>query len=89
MRGVPGVMWRDGDRVEYAGRAPNFMAMDDTPIPEFDEYFYARVEGGYESWADACEQKKTRSCASRSDTPSSPLASDAYCSSTREAARLT
>jgi ribosomal peptide maturation radical SAM protein 1 len=55
MRGLPGLMWRNGEAVEYAGRAPNFMAMDDTPIPEFDEYFYARVEGGYEEYEDACE----------------------------------
>jgi hypothetical protein len=37
----------------------------------------------------ACAQKNSRSCASRSDTPCSPLASVAYCSSTRDAARLT
>ena len=55
MQGLPGVMWRNSGRIEYAGRAPNFTAMDDTPIPEFDEYFYARSEGGYEDYKDACE----------------------------------
>jgi ribosomal peptide maturation radical SAM protein 1 len=55
LRGLRGIMWRDGEKVEYAGRAPNFQAMNDTPIPEFDEYFYARKEGGYEDWEDACE----------------------------------
>ncbi len=55
MQGLRGLMWRNGDKVEYAGRAPNFMAMDDTPIPEFDEYFYARQEGGYEDYEDCCE----------------------------------
>ncbi len=55
MEGLRGLMWRNGDKVEYAGRAPNFMAMDETPLPDFDEYFYARKEGGYEDYDEACE----------------------------------
>ena len=55
MAGVQGVMWRRGAEIEYAGRAPNFLAMNETPIPDFDEYFYAREEGGYEAYEDACE----------------------------------
>ncbi len=55
MEGLRGVMWRDRGEIRYAGRAPNFIAMDETPLPDFDEYFYARREGGYEDWADACE----------------------------------
>jgi ribosomal peptide maturation radical SAM protein 1 len=55
MEGLRGVMWRNRAKVEYAGRAPNFAAMDETPIPDFDEYFYARREGGYEEYEDACE----------------------------------
>jgi ribosomal peptide maturation radical SAM protein 1 len=55
MRGLPGIMWRNGSKVEYAGRAPNFQAMNETPVPEFDEYFYAREESGYEDWEEACE----------------------------------
>lgn len=55
MEGLRGVMWRDQGKIAYAGRAPNFTAMDETPLPEFDEYFYARREGGYEDYADACE----------------------------------
>jgi ribosomal peptide maturation radical SAM protein 1 len=55
MEGLRGVMWRDQEKLAYAGRAPNFMAMDETPLPDFDEYFYARREGGYEDYADACE----------------------------------
>jgi len=47
MAGMPGMMWRDGDRVAYAGRAPNLSDMNKTPVPDFDEYFYARKEGGY------------------------------------------
>ncbi len=50
MHGMPGMMWRDkaqGDRVAYAGRAPNLADMNKTPVPNFDEYFYARKEGGY------------------------------------------
>jgi hypothetical protein len=37
----------------------------------------------------ACEQKNSRSWASRSETAVSPLASEAYCIRIREAARLT
>ena len=56
MEGLRGLMWRDDQRKTiYAGRAPNFSAMDETPLPDFDEYFYARNEGGYENFEDACE----------------------------------
>ena len=40
-------MWRDNDQIQYAGRAPNLREMNKTPVPNFDEYFYARNEGGY------------------------------------------
>jgi ribosomal peptide maturation radical SAM protein 1 len=53
--GMPGVLWRNGNKTEYAGRAPNFMAMDETPTPNYDEYFYARTESKYEEYEDACE----------------------------------
>lgn len=54
MRGLRGVMWRgEGRRVEYAGRAPNLADMNQTPTPDFDEYFYARREGGYDTYPDA------------------------------------
>ena len=50
MEGVPGIMWRDGEgEVRYAGRAPNFIDMNNTPLPDFDEYFYARKASGYEA----------------------------------------
>jgi ribosomal peptide maturation radical SAM protein 1 len=55
MQGLRGIMWRKAGEIEYAGRAPNFHDMNDTPVPEFDEYFYARQEGGYENWEGACE----------------------------------
>ena len=56
LEGLKGVMWRDAQgKTVYAGRAPNFAAMDQTPLPEFDEYFYARDVGGYETFEDACE----------------------------------
>ncbi len=49
MEGLPGLMWRDGQgQIRYAGRAPNFMDMNSTPLPDYDEYFYAREAGGYE-----------------------------------------
>ncbi len=55
MRGLRGIMWRDNGQVVYAGRAPNFADMNSTPVPEFEEYFYARKEGGYEDYEDARE----------------------------------
>jgi ribosomal peptide maturation radical SAM protein 1 len=55
MRGLPGLMWRDGGEVAYAGRAPNLSDMNRTPVPEFDEYFYARKEGGYDAYDGAQE----------------------------------
>jgi len=49
MEGMPGVMWRDSEgAVHYEGRAPNFIDMNSTPLPDFDEYFYAREVSGYD-----------------------------------------
>lgn len=53
MKGLPGMLWRDGERVVFNGRAPNLQDMNRTPAPDFDEYFYARREGGYESFEGA------------------------------------
>ena len=54
MEGHLGIMWRDPqNQVRYAGRAPNFHAMNETPIPDFDEFYYARRASGYESWGPA------------------------------------
>lgn len=55
LTGLKGIMWRDGPSIQYAGRAPNFADMNATPVPDFDEYFYARREGGYEWSTEACE----------------------------------
>ena len=55
MSGMPGVMWRDEDGIVYAGRAPNLHDMNKTPVPDFDEYFYARKEGGYGTYDGAQE----------------------------------
>jgi ribosomal peptide maturation radical SAM protein 1 len=55
MRGLPGVMWRDNGNIAFAGRAPNFSDMNRTPIPDFDEYFYARREGGYGTYDNTQE----------------------------------
>ncbi|HLJ88768.1 MAG TPA: RiPP maturation radical SAM C-methyltransferase [Candidatus Angelobacter sp.] len=56
IEGHPGIMWRDSEgRVQYAGRAPNFHAMDETPIPDFDEYLYARNQCRYPSYEGARE----------------------------------
>jgi len=53
MRDLKGIMWRDGDEVIYAGRAPNFADMNATPVPDFDEYFYARKESAYITYEGA------------------------------------
>lgn len=53
LRGVPGLMWRNNGDIVYAGRAPNLADMNRTPTPNFDEYFYARREGGYDSYGAA------------------------------------
>jgi ribosomal peptide maturation radical SAM protein 1 len=45
--GQPGLMWRDGGKVAFTGRAANLHDMRATPVPDFDEYFYARREGGF------------------------------------------
>ena len=41
------------EEVVYNGRAPNLSDMNKTPVPDFDEYFYARKRGGYEYHEDA------------------------------------
>lgn len=48
MKGVAGMMWRDGDEVVYEGRAANFADLDRTPTPDFDEYFRTRTATGYD-----------------------------------------
>ncbi|HEU4932999.1 MAG TPA: RiPP maturation radical SAM C-methyltransferase [Pyrinomonadaceae bacterium] len=55
MKGMPGIMWRNDGQVVFNGRAPNLADMNKTPVPDFDEYFYARKEGGYQWWDDAQE----------------------------------
>ncbi len=55
MKGMPGIMWRNHGQVVFNGRAPNLADMNKTPVPDFDEYFYARKEGGYHWWDDAQE----------------------------------
>jgi ribosomal peptide maturation radical SAM protein 1 len=58
MEGLKGLMWRDQNdngRIRFEGRAPNFHAMNETPVPDYDEYFYARKEGGYAGYKGAPE----------------------------------
>jgi ribosomal peptide maturation radical SAM protein 1 len=40
-------MSREGGRIVFGGRAPNLRDLNVTPVPEFEEYFYARDESGY------------------------------------------
>jgi ribosomal peptide maturation radical SAM protein 1 len=50
LRGLRGLMHRENGEVQFAGRSPNFAQMDQTPTPDFSEYFYARREGGYDDY---------------------------------------
>ena len=59
-----------------------------TPLSHW-HWFFAYVGASVARGAIAWEQKKSRSCARRSDALVSPLAKEAYCNSTRDAARLT
>ena len=53
LAGLPGVMWRDHDTLRFHGRAPNLADLNTTPIPNYDEYFYARRESGYAGYDKA------------------------------------
>lgn len=55
MEGMPGLMRRDNGRIAFAGHAPNLSDMNKTPVPDFDEYFYARKESGYEQYDESQE----------------------------------
>ena len=48
MKGLRGMMWRDGDEIIYEGRAANFTDLDAAPTPDFDEYFRMRTATRYE-----------------------------------------
>jgi ribosomal peptide maturation radical SAM protein 1 len=50
MKGLAGMLWRDGDEVLYEGRAPNYTGLDNTPTPDFDEYFHTRAATGYDAY---------------------------------------
>jgi ribosomal peptide maturation radical SAM protein 1 len=47
VRGLQGVVSREDGRVAFGGRAPNLRDLGRTPVPDFDEYYYARTESGY------------------------------------------
>ncbi|MBI3181282.1 MAG: RiPP maturation radical SAM protein 1 [Myxococcales bacterium] len=55
LSGLPGLMRREGGQLSYAGRSPNLEDLDQTPVPDFDEYFYARERSGYERHPGAKE----------------------------------
>jgi ribosomal peptide maturation radical SAM protein 1 len=44
-------MSREGGKVIFGGRAPNLRDLNVTPVPEFDEYFYARTESRYAEYS--------------------------------------
>lgn len=47
LSGLQGLMSRDAGQVIFGGRAANLRDLNATPVPDFDEYFYARTESGY------------------------------------------
>jgi ribosomal peptide maturation radical SAM protein 1 len=47
VRGLAGLMSRQAGHPVFGGRAPNLRDLNVTPVPEFDEYFYARTESRY------------------------------------------
>jgi len=49
--GLQGLMSRDNGQVVFGGRAANLRDLNVTPVPEFDEYFYARTESGYAQYS--------------------------------------
>src|SRR6185369_5108043 len=49
--GLPGLMSREGGKVIFGGRAANLRDLNVTPVPEFEEYFYARDESGYAQYS--------------------------------------
>ena len=51
VNGLPGLMSREGGRVVFGGRAANLRDLNVTPVPEFDEYFYARTESRYAQYS--------------------------------------
>lgn len=55
LRGLRGVMWRDGDAIAYEGRAANLEDLDETPVPDFDEYFHVRAVTGYDAFDGTAE----------------------------------
>ncbi|MGH3625750.1 MAG: RiPP maturation radical SAM C-methyltransferase, partial [Sciscionella sp.] len=50
MKGIRGMLWRDGGNVVYEGRAANFGDLDLAPTPDFDEYFHTRAGSGYDRY---------------------------------------
>jgi len=50
--GLQGLMSRDDKgQVIFGGRAANLRDLNTTPVPDFDEYFYARTESGYAQYS--------------------------------------
>ncbi len=55
LRGLQGVMSREGGQVVFGGRAANLRDLGSTPVPDFDEYFYAQTESGYARLSSASD----------------------------------
>lgn len=53
--GLQGLMSRDNGQVVFGGRAANLRDLNVTPVPEFDEYFYARTESRYAQYSPHSE----------------------------------
>jgi len=54
LEGLKGVMYRRADgSLGYAGRAPNLVDLDQTPVPDYDDYYRLAQRLDYDSWDDA------------------------------------
>ncbi len=53
LKGLKGVMHREGGQLAYAGRAPNLTDLDRTPVPDYDDYYALVDELGYHRWENA------------------------------------
>ncbi|MCP4153081.1 MAG: RiPP maturation radical SAM protein 1, partial [bacterium] len=52
MEGLPGLMWRNGEKIVFNGRSHNLTDMNYTPVPDYDEYIYARQASKYNEYPE-------------------------------------
>jgi ribosomal peptide maturation radical SAM protein 1 len=53
LEGLPGVLFREGKQLRYAGRAPNLKQLEKVPAPDYDDFFSLAHSLGIEGWDNA------------------------------------